>query len=277
MRPAVSNIAWDHAITEKVLPRLLAAGVRGIETAPANVSPAYAEGQFSFSQARLWRQRLDEFGFSIPSLQGVLAGAKDPSLFGEETGFKSLKEAIKRASRFAEIVGARSIVFGNPRLRNGPTVDADLRRILPRARELAGICHDHGVVLAFEPNAAAYGCSFATTHSEAVRVLREVDAPGWGLQFDLAAAAAESSGVKSAIEVAMPHLVHFHVSEKDLGPFEAGARHHEVAASTLKDIRANGRELPKWISLEMRNTGVVADVLSGAEAMIEAYQGVLEE
>ena len=236
MKLAVSNIAWPPNLEEEVLAALQNKEIAGIEVAPTRWWPGWKEASprpgVSFSQ------HYTELRFTIPALQAILFGRVDEKLFGDDAQREDLMKHLQMCADLARVIGAQSIVFGAPKNRelNG----ASPERAFDMAREFfisAGeYCARCGVCLCLEPNPPQYGCEFMTHSTDAGRLVRAVNSPGFGLHLDTACMYLAQENIGEAVEKNLDVLRHFHVSEPFLGSFDAPIIDHSSAAQVLPPL-----------------------------------------
>jgi sugar phosphate isomerase/epimerase len=148
-------------------------------------------------------------------------------------------------------LGARACVFGAPRLRDPGDLKPEHARTIAVdfLRRIGSIYASEGTTLSFEPNARHYACRFITTTTEAIDLMKEVNAPGVGLQIDTGTVFLENEEPEILIRAA-PYAAHAHVSEPDLAPVGSSAVNHHAVAEALRKSGYAGS-----LSIEMKETG----------------------
>lgn len=246
----VSNLAWPADALEEALVLLRELGITAIELAPHAV---FGTWEGIAAEARALHRRLDGLGIEVTALQGILFGAGDMALFGTPLQRAALDRHLEHVASLAGLLGARACVFGAPKQRDpGGLSAADAREAAILTLRQVGPAFDAvGSALAFEPNAAEYGCRFITTTAEAVSLVDEVATPGIALQIDTGTILLEREP-PSVLHAAAALAAHAHISEPGLRPV-GGAEHgpisaaHAPIAAALREGRYAGS-----ISIEQR-------------------------
>ena len=116
---------------------------------------------------------------------GVGENAK---IFGTEEEGKNLTEHLKRLTDLAGSLGADSMSFGSPGLRNPGELSGE--HAMERAAELFGrvavAAHDNKTQIAIEP-LSGYGNKFVENLNQAGELANRIDHPGFGIHPDTAA------------------------------------------------------------------------------------------
>lgn len=240
---SVSNIAWPQEEDEAAIALAGALGFTGIELAPGKVFSGWS----ARDEARAYRRRLAERGLAIPAFQALTFGMSEMSVFGPKDARDRLADHLCVVARLAEAAGAGACVFGSPKLRDPGELssEAAFDHAVDFFGALAPAFADAGVTLAFEANAAAYGCRFATHTLDAVALAKAVNAPGFGVQLDTGTILMNDEPVEVVGEAA-PFAAHFHASEPLLATLASAAQHRALGA------RLNQTGYGGWRSIEMQ-------------------------
>jgi sugar phosphate isomerase/epimerase len=263
---AVSNIAWPRSEFDRALRLMPELGVSGVEIAPRNVFDSW---DVHDDAVRHLRRRIGDAGLVCPSLQGILFGVNEATLFGGADSRHALRAHLEKVARMAGLLGARACVFGAPKQRDvGALSTADAMAIaIEFFRSIAPIFESEGTAIAFEANAAYYGCNFTTTTAQAITFVHAVDRPGVRLQIDTGTILLEEED-PIVLRDAAPLCVHAHVSEPDLRAVGQSESDHRPLAATLKSSGYDG-----FLSIEMRCTDDwEGDLLHAAAFVRECYQ-----
>lgn len=274
MRLAVSNIAWERQDEPEILRLLREREVAGIEVAPTKIWPDW-EGATPRAAAA-YRDRLADQGFVVPSLQAILFGKPDCTLF-DPAGAPRLLDHMRLVAELAASLGARALVFGAPKNRrrgNLPMSEA-LRRAAEVLGEAGRICAEQGACLCIEPNPPDYGCDFVTTSDEGAALVGAAPARSLGLHLDSAGMLLSGEDGAAAIGRHRGILRHYHASEPDLGNFTAPKVDHGRLGKALAAAGYGG-----WVAIEMRATaapardlGIALDTVRRAYASTEGAAG----
>ena len=246
MRLAVSNIGWREAEDAAILPRLRDAGVDAIEVAPGRVfadvpSASVAEAEGIGAQYRA-------AGLPIVSMQALLFGRPELTLFGTAAEVRPLLEHLSHVVRLAGALGCGPLVFGSPRnrLKGGRSFAEARDEVLPALRRIGAMAEASGTVFCLEANAADYGCDFMTRLAEAGEVAAAAGHPGIGQVVDTGNMMMMGEE-PDAIRAVAPHIRHVHVSAPQLGPVAAQAAFVERMIPVLRDVGYDS-----VVTLEMR-------------------------
>ncbi len=241
MRLAVSNIAWEAGEDERVYQWMGELGLEGLEIAPTRVFPEEPYGHLS--RAADWARGIREtHGLTVPSMQSVWYGRTE-KLFGSGEERRVLAEYTRKAILFAEAIGCRNLVFGCPRNRNleeGMTRNGDISFF----REIGDFAAEHHTVIGMEANPPMYHTNYINETADAVRLIREVDSPGFRLNLDTGTMIACGEKV-SLLEGNADLISHVHLSEPGLKPLRDHALHGELFAFLAK------HDYSGFVSVEM--------------------------
>ncbi len=242
---AVSNIAWQHRDFPRAIRLAAELGLQGIEIAPYNV---FGGWDFADEDVLALRSEIEGAGLVCPALQGILFNVPGALLFESEESRRALAAHLRKVARLARLLGARASVFGAPKQRDpgALTADAAWEIAVEFLRSVGPVFADEGTALAFEANAAVYGCRFITTTAEAIDLVRAVDTPGIALQIDMGTIFLESE-VPSVLLRGAPVAAHAHVSEPGLRPVGSEGLDHRPTAAALQESGYSG-----FLSIEMR-------------------------
>lgn len=247
MRIAISNIAWDAAEEPEVVELLRKSGIRGVEVAPGKI-PKKSRLPTE-KEAAAYRRFWNEKGIEIVAMQALLFGRDDLVLFGTAAKRAELRRYLKKIIKIGNILGAGILVFGSPknRARNGLSLALADKIAVPFFRDLGVFAKQNGVKLCIEHNPAEYGTDYIRTAAEALRLVKKVNHPGFGLHLD-AGGLILSKDSDKIIKLCRSEISHFHISQPFLEPVGgAYAKKHMEFARALKSIKYGG-----WASIEMR-------------------------
>ena len=255
MKLSISNIAWAPGDTASVYSYMHKYGFTGLEIAPTAVFPEqpYAD----LERAKSWAERLKrDHGFSVSSMQSIWYGRTE-QLFGTEQERAALLEYTFRAIDFAEAVGCPNLVFGCPRSRCTHSPE-DIQTGIGFFRELGSYASAHGAVVAMEANPPIYNTNYINTTAEAIRLIRDVDSPGFLLNLDVGTMLCNEESAELLREnVSLIH--HVHISEPGLKPIPRRPLHKELAG-LLKETGYDG-----FVSVEMGKgcpTGELGEIMA---------------
>lgn len=212
MELAVSNIAWQPPEEAAVADWMAEVGLRWVEIAPTRTwsDPARATP----SQARMLRRFWSERGIEIVSLQALLFGRPELTLFESSDQRRRMARHLEILFSLAAELGAEVLVFSAPTQRRLGIVSPEeaWTMAVDFFRHLGESARASGVRLCIEPTAAASGCDFVTRAAEGRRLVGEVGSEGFGMLLDLAAMRLEGEDIPREIESSASLLHHFHIS-----------------------------------------------------------------
>ncbi|MBN8892884.1 MAG: hypothetical protein BGP12_21545 [Rhodospirillales bacterium 70-18] len=242
---AVSNLAIPATATSADLAGLRALGVRGLEVAPTRLAAWEALAAPVLVE---YRDRLDDAGLVVSSLQALLFGTTGLHLLGEAAAFEAMRAHLRHVAAIGGRLGARVGVFGSPRNRLRGALPAEAAWALGRERlgVLARTVAETGFALGLEPVPPVYGGDFLTRAEEVIQMVTEVDHPGLVVHLDTGCVMLGGDSIAEAVAAAGPLLGHFHIAEPKLGTFDAPQCEHDAAAAALRAAQYRG-----WIAIEM--------------------------
>ena len=197
---AISNIAFGKNQPE-ALKCVSQCGVEGLVVAPTIIWPSVSEianlsgqelkdrlGTLKW-KAGEYRKKLGDFGLACVGLQSLTYGVgENAKIFGTEEEGKNLAEHLKRLTDLAGSLGADSMSFGSPGLRNPGELSGEqaMERVAKLFGRVAIAAHDNNTQIAFEP-LSGYGNKFVENLNQARKLADRIDHPGFGIHPDTAA------------------------------------------------------------------------------------------
>lgn len=271
MKLSISNIAWlphENGEIQELLGRLK---VSGIEAAPTLLFGDWSAA--TPDRARIIRSEWNSMGFEFVALQSLFYNHPEWNLFGPESDRKKMKDHLKRVIEIGGWLGAATLVFGSPKNRKvGALSPAQARTIaVDFFGSLSGFAFQHGTCLAIEPNPPDYQCDFVTTTAEAITLVEAVGLQGFGLHVDSGAMALNGETIDSTMEMAYPHMRHFHISEPFLQKTTQAKTNHEALGKWLRKKDYRG-----WVSIEM-NKSPDSSNLAAVEECVEYSKNIYLE
>jgi sugar phosphate isomerase/epimerase len=259
MKLCISNIAWEPQEDDQIVPILQAFGVEGLEVAPTKGWPDPT--QATDESIAAYRERWQSRSITIPAMQALLFGHPELKIFEDAATRDLTLQYLSKICELGSKLGARVLVFGSPknRLAGALAPEAALEIGADFFRRAGAIAQAHGVQIGIEPNPPQYGCDFIQTVAQALELVRRVDHPGFGLHVDVSSIILNGEPVEATLAQAAEAMIHFHVSEPQLGLIGTSGEIHRRVAQALRQIHWNG-----WISIEMRS-GAMSENASAVE------------
>ncbi len=218
MKLAVSCIAWDPTEDEEMAKFLNRCGVTSVEVVPPRIDlsgPEKIETSCT-SYRELWESQ----GVAISSMQALLFGHPEFSLFGDREAQEKLLSFLKSVFYAGKKLGVTRYVFGSPKNRIRGSLSR--KEAFTKAAEFflkAGIeAEKHGGILCMEANPPAYGCDFVTTTEEAAELVHAVNHPGFGLHLDTGGILLLQEDIISVAKKYAALITHLHISAQNLDP-----------------------------------------------------------
>lgn len=236
MRVVVSNLAWDPEEDEAAAAVLSRHGVTGIEVAPTKRWPDPSGA--TTDEIEAYRRGWSDVGLPIVSMQSLLFGRPDLTLFDSEAAREAFTAYLEAIIELGRGLGAGPLVFGSPknRLRGSLSLDDAQATSAPVFARLGRAAAALGSCFCIEPNPVDYGCDFITTAAAGAALVRVVGEPGFGLHLDSGGMTLAGDDLPQAISGSLDVLRHFHCSEPGLAPAGSTGRvDHEGAARALRD------------------------------------------
>ena len=241
MNLAISNIAWQSEMDQKVYTMMRKYGYSGLEIAPTRIFPETPYDRIC--EAKIWAQGIKEKeGFCIPSMQSIWFGRQE-KIFGTDEERKSLVEYTKKAIDFAEAIGCENLVFGCPRNRNLPEgVDSSIAIFF--FKEIGDYALEHHTVIGMEANPTIYNTNYINDTQSALELIEKVNSKGFLLNLDIGTMVANGEEV-SELEGKVHLINHVHISEPGLKVITHRKLHKELLKVLHKE------DYNKFISIEM--------------------------
>jgi len=165
---------------------------------------------------------------------------------------KRTLEYLNRIVALCGTLGGTVVIFGSPHQRK-VLAGVEYRQAWDYAKEILGNeafldgLVKYGVTFCLEP-LSANQTNFITTTEEAVRFVKEIDHPKFGMMLDGYTLGWAGEDVPKAIRLAAPSLKHFHADdETGKGP-GYGKLDYAPVATTLREIGFTG-----YVSVEIHD------------------------
>lgn len=263
MKLSISNIAWEENNDLDMYSYLHKRGYAGLEIAPTRIYPD--NPYHHLVEAKDWALFLKErYLLEISSMQSIWYGHVE-NMFTSKEGRSVLIDYTKRAVDFAEVIGCKNLVFGNPRNRDTNDLINDLPIAVRFFREIGDYATEHHTTIALEPNPLIYNTRFINLTREAVEVADRVSSPGIKVNIDLGTMIYNREDLEYLKQIS-EFINHVHISEPQLTPIVPREMHISLFR-VLKEINYKN-----YISIEMKKTGD----LGGVQAAVE-YIKVIDD
>lgn len=244
MKLSISNIAWSAENDAEMYQFLKESGFQGLEIAPTRIFPEAPYDKLS--EAKEWAGELKEkYGLEVPSMQSIWYGHQE-KIFGTKEERKVLVDYTKKAIGFAEVIGCKNLVFGNPKNRDTDDVSGNYPTAIDFFREIGDYALEHNTVVALEPNPTIYNTRFMNYTEQAVEMAYKSGSEGIKVNVDMGTIIYNEEDINYLKQIP-EYINHVHISEPGLNLIEEREIHHKLIA-VLEEIKYN-----KFLSIEMGN------------------------
>lgn len=263
MKLSISNIAWAAEHDAGMYQFLREAGFRGLEIAPTRIFPEAPYDKLH--EAKEWAGELKEkYGLEIPSMQSIWYGHQE-KIFGSKEERKILIDYTKKAIDFAEAIGCKNLVFGNPKNRDTDDVQGDYPTAIDFFREIGRYALEHHTTIAIEANPVIYNTHFLNTTEQAVEMAYKCGSEGVKVNVDLGTIIYNEEDINYLKQIP-EYINHVHISEPGLNLIEKRDLHNEL----FKILHMLGYD--RYVSIEMGKKGE----LEAIRKIISYIYGVFE-
>lgn len=233
MKLSISNIVWGAEEDEEMYLFLQESDFAGLEIAPTRIFPEMPYEHLR--EAEVWAHELKQrYGLNISSMQSIWYGHTE-KLFGTEEERRILTDYTKRAILFAEVIGCRNIVFGNPKNRDTDSVSRDWPVAVDFFKEVGDYAKAHHTCIALEPNPTMYNTRFMNLTEQAVEMACKSGSEGIRVNIDLGTILCNNEDIRYLEEV-KGYINHVHISEPGLSLIEYRPELHGKVMRMMRDL-----------------------------------------
>ena len=246
MKLSISNIAWAVENDAEMYAFLKSVGFCGLEIAPTRIYPDAPYEKLT--DARVWAQDLKNlYGLVIPSMQSIWYGHTE-KIFGSKEERQILIDYTKKAIDFAEVIGCKNLVFGNPKNRDAEDVASVMPIAIDFFKEIGDYALERNTVVALEPNPTIYNTHFMNYTEQAVEMAYKSSSAGIKINVDLGTIIYNEENLNYLKQI--PELInHVHISEPWLNMIENRVLHQQL----FEVLSSIGYD--RYVSIEMGNKG----------------------
>ncbi len=247
MKIAISNIAWNTDEDKQIVALLKKYSLQAIELAPTMIWKEPTKE--STDRIRNYRKFWNNEGIAIVSIQSLLFGHPELTIFETSEKRKSTLAYIEKMLQVCEILGVKDIIFGSPRNRDRGEVGIDEAQDIATDffYKVGELAQEFNIYFCIEPIPKTYGTNFINTTREGIVLVKHVNHPNFRLHLDSGALTINSEDYNSALTNALSYLQHFHISERGLKQIGTTDVDHKKIVDVLKKLHFD-----KWLSIEMR-------------------------
>ncbi len=259
MKYSISNIAWDKNDDAKMYRFLQENNIDGIEIAPTRL---FQNPYENLEMAKLYSQMLkNRYNLSISSMQSIWFG-KTGNIFNKEDR-EDLFLYTKKAILFADSMGIKNIVFGNPKNRNIPQGHT-INEVKDFFYKLGEFAKEKNTTLSLEANPAIYNTNFLNFTKDTCEFVKEINSEGLKVNIDFGTILENDEN---------PHLIktyktivnHIHLSVPYLEYVKKIENH-----KTLKKV-FDKMDYQNYLSIEMKNQNDIEKVKKSVLYMKETF------
>lgn len=248
---SISNIAWAAEHDAEMYQFLKETGFQGLEIAPTRIYPDVPYDKLF--EAKEWASILKEkYSLEVPSMQSIWYGHQE-KIFGTKEERQILIDYTKKSIDFAEVIGCKNLVFGNPKNRDTDDVPGNYPVAIDFFREIGEYALEHNTCIAIEPNPTIYNTRFINKTEQAVEIAYKCDCPGVKVNVDLGTIIYNKEDINYLRQIP-DYINHVHISEPGLNIIVHRAL-HPLLFEILNSIAYKG-----YVSIEMGNKGALSDV-----------------
>lgn len=251
MNLCISNIAWSLENDTEMYCFLQENGIKGLEIAPTRIFPNNPYDHLQ--EAKDWSNNLyKKYGLVIPSMQSIWFGHTE-KIFNSESERRVLVDYTKKSIDFAEKIGCKNLVFGNPKNRDTEDIDKNISIAIDFFHEIGEYATEHNTIVALEANPTIYNTHFMNYTHQAVEMARLSGSNGIRVNLDLGTIICNNEDIEY-LEKISEYINHIHISEPNLNIVEPRLIHKQLF-QILQSI-----EYSKFVSIEMANKNNIESV-----------------
>lgn len=264
MKLSISNIAWDKKNDSEVYRKMKELNFDFLEIAPTRWCSENPYSIVNIEKAKKMSQNLlEEYGIKICSMQSILYGSNE-KLFYNNDERESLKNKVKLAINYANIVGCGNIVFGSPRNRKIEDKQKQEEIGVRFFKEISSYAEKKNIYLSIEPNPVIYDTNYINTTEEALDLVNKVGNINFGINYDMGTVLYNNENLNILSEN-IEKINHIHISEEYLNPVIEREIHKEIKNILVK------KNYDRAVSVEMKNTGNINEVFRVMEYISEIF------
>ena len=244
----------------------------GLEIAPSRIWERPYEQ--TVSEIKKIKENLREKHIEIVAFQSLLFGHPEFAIFQDEENRLATMNHLKKNIILAGKLGAKALIFGSPKNRIvGDMLKEKANEIaVAFFRELGDFALKNKTCFCIEPNPSIYGGDFILTTQEAIKLVKEVNHPGFKLNIDLGTIVANNENLELTLIAALPYAGHMHISEPFLEKIEKNENRHK---KIKKILNTHGYNLA--LSIEMKGAGANISNINNIEDTLNFITSIYNE
>lgn len=207
MKYSISNLAWGDTPLDHIIPKLVNAGLQGLEIAPTAIWPDL--DLVSDQEIIEFKDYLRGHNLVVSGIQSLLYGHPELQLF-DQSCWGDLRKHLEKVMKVGGLLGADVAVFGSPKNRVKGDLDPNQAHELARKflSQLNPCLRENKLVLTLEPNAPEYGADYLTTYEEVVKLSMIINSKNIQPQIDTGCLWMVDKSPEEAYKILRPHHIH---------------------------------------------------------------------
>ncbi len=177
----ISNLAWNHSDSNKVLKLLKDYSIRGIDIAPIKINGNWKNCESSIKK---FYKKISLLDLKVNAVQGVFYKT-NLNLFEKKHKFKIYNHILK-IIKISKILKCNKIIIGSADFRNNKKLSVSKSDIifLNFFRKIIPLAKKHKIYFCFEPIPKNYGEKYLNNIDELANLIKKLKSPWFGINFD---------------------------------------------------------------------------------------------
>jgi len=177
----ISNLAWNHFDTNKVLELLKNYSINGIDIAPIRINNTWKHYEISIKK---FYKKILSLGLKVNAIQGVFYKTNF-NLFKKNHKSKIYNHIIK-IIKISKILNCNKIIIGSSNFRNNQKLSPSESDIifLDFFKEIIPLIKKHKIYICFEPIPKNYGEKYLSDIDKLANLIKKLNTPWFGINFD---------------------------------------------------------------------------------------------
>lgn len=177
----ISNLAWNHFDTNKVLKLLKDYSIQGIDIAPIKIDNTWKHCETSMKK---FYKKIFSLGLKVNAIQGVFYKT-NLNLFEKKHKSKIYKHILK-IIKISKILNCNKIIIGSSEFRNNKKLSTSESDIifLDFFKKIIPLIKKHKIYICFEPIPKNYGEKYLNDIDKLANLIKKLKTPWFGINFD---------------------------------------------------------------------------------------------
>jgi sugar phosphate isomerase/epimerase len=177
----ISNLAWNHFDSKKVLKLLKNYSIDGIDLAPIKINHKWKNSENSMKK---FYKQFSLLGFEINAIQGIFYKTNF-NLFKKLHESKIYNHLFKMI-KISKILNCNKIIIGSSNFRNNDKlslIESDII-FLNFFKKIVPLLKKHKIYICFEPIPKNYGEKYLNDIDKLANLIKKLKTPWFGINFD---------------------------------------------------------------------------------------------